>query len=71
VWPSLILMVFVGFGLTQGAAVSNTIVQSLVCCHETWAGWPAYRNRRYDQLTNQFLTNSTLDTERKTTNELA
>ena len=29
-WLSLILMVFVGFGLTQAASVSNTIVQSLV-----------------------------------------
>ncbi|MGB6475658.1 MAG: MFS transporter [Candidatus Sulfotelmatobacter sp.] len=29
-WLSLILMVFVGFGLMQGAAISNTIVQSLV-----------------------------------------
>ncbi len=29
-WLSLILMVFVGFGLMQGAAVSNTIIQSLV-----------------------------------------
>jgi MFS family permease len=29
-WLSLALMVFVGFGLMQGAAVSNTIVQSLV-----------------------------------------
>jgi MFS family permease len=28
-WLSLALMVFVGFGLMQGAAVSNTIVQSL------------------------------------------
>lgn len=29
-WLSLGLMVFVGFGLMQGAAVSNTIIQSLV-----------------------------------------
>lgn len=29
-WVSLVLMVFVGFGLIQGAAVSNTIIQSLV-----------------------------------------
>lgn len=29
-WVSLILMVFVGFGLMQTAAVSNTIIQSLV-----------------------------------------
>jgi len=29
-WLSLALMVFVGFGLMQGAAVSNTIIQSLV-----------------------------------------
>lgn len=29
-WVSLILMVFVGFGLMQGAAASNTVVQSLV-----------------------------------------
>lgn len=29
-WLSLVLMVFVGFGLMQGAAVSNTVVQSLV-----------------------------------------
>ena len=29
-WLSLVLMVFVGFGLMQGAAVSNTIIQSLV-----------------------------------------
>ena len=29
-WLSLALMVFVGFGLMQGASVSNTIVQSLV-----------------------------------------
>ena len=29
-WLSLVLMVFAGFGLMQGAAVSNTIVQSLV-----------------------------------------
>jgi MFS family permease len=29
-WVSLILMVFVGFGLMQGASVSNTIIQSLV-----------------------------------------
>jgi MFS family permease len=29
-WLSLVLMVFVGFGLMQGAAVTNTIVQSLV-----------------------------------------
>jgi MFS family permease len=28
-WLSLTLMVFVGFGLMQGAAVSNTIIQSL------------------------------------------
>ena len=30
VWVSLALMVFVGFGLMQSAAVSNTIIQSLV-----------------------------------------
>jgi len=30
VWLSLVLMVFVGFGLMQGASVSNMIVQSLV-----------------------------------------
>ncbi|MGA8440036.1 MAG: MFS transporter [Candidatus Sulfotelmatobacter sp.] len=30
VWLSLVLMVFVGFGLMQTAAVSNTIIQSLV-----------------------------------------
>jgi MFS family permease len=30
VWLSLLLMVFVGFGLMQGASVSNTIIQSLV-----------------------------------------
>jgi MFS family permease len=30
VWLSLVLMVFVGFGLIQAASVSNTIVQSLV-----------------------------------------
>ena len=29
-WLSLVLMVFVGFGLMQGASVSNMIVQSLV-----------------------------------------
>jgi len=29
-WVSLVLMAFVGFGLMQSAAVSNTIVQSLV-----------------------------------------
>ncbi len=29
-WLSLVLMVFVGFGLMQNAAVSNTIIQSLV-----------------------------------------
>src|SRR5277367_5462302 len=29
-WLSLVLMVFVGFGLIQGAAASNTIIQSLV-----------------------------------------
>lgn len=29
-WLSLFLMVFAGFGLMQGAAISNTIVQSLV-----------------------------------------
>ncbi len=29
-WLSLLLMVFAGFGLMQGASVSNTIVQSLV-----------------------------------------
>jgi MFS family permease len=29
-WLSLVLMVFAGFGLMQGAAVSNTIIQSLV-----------------------------------------
>src|SRR6202044_4206055 len=29
-WLSLVLMVFVGFGLMQSASVSNTIVQSLV-----------------------------------------
>src|SRR3984957_2554679 len=29
-WVSLVLMGFVGFGLMQSAAVSNTIVQSLV-----------------------------------------
>jgi MFS family permease len=29
-WLSLVLMVLVGFGLMQGAAVSNTIIQSLV-----------------------------------------
>ena len=29
-WLSLILMVFVGFGLIQGASVSNTIIQTLV-----------------------------------------
>lgn len=29
-WLSLVLMVFVGFGMLQGAAVSNTIIQSLV-----------------------------------------
>ena len=29
-WISLVLMVFVGFGLMQGASASNTIIQSLV-----------------------------------------
>jgi MFS family permease len=29
-WLSLVLMVFAGFGLIQGASVSNTIIQSLV-----------------------------------------
>ena len=29
-WLSLVLMIFVGFGLMQGAAASNTIIQSLV-----------------------------------------
>ena len=29
-WVSLVLMVFVGFGLMQGAAASNTIIQALV-----------------------------------------
>ncbi len=29
-WLSLLLMVFVGFGLMQGASVSNTVIQSLV-----------------------------------------
>ena len=29
-WLSLVLMLFVGFGLMQGAAISNTIIQSLV-----------------------------------------
>jgi MFS family permease len=29
-WLSLVLMVFVGFGLMQGASVSNTVIQSLV-----------------------------------------
>jgi MFS family permease len=29
-WLSLVLMVFVGFGLTQNASVGNTIIQSLV-----------------------------------------
>src|SRR6185437_17029614 len=29
-WLSLLLMVFVGFGLMQTAAASNTIIQSLV-----------------------------------------
>ena len=29
-WLSLVLMVFVGFGLMQGAAISNTVIQSLV-----------------------------------------
>jgi MFS family permease len=29
-WLSLILMVFAGFGLMQGAAASNTVIQSLV-----------------------------------------
>jgi MFS family permease len=29
-WLSLVLMVLVGFGLMQGASVSNTIIQSLV-----------------------------------------
>ncbi len=29
-WLSLVLMVFAGFGLMQGAAVSNTIIQTLV-----------------------------------------
>jgi MFS family permease len=30
VWISLVLMVFVGFGMLQGASASNTIIQSLV-----------------------------------------
>jgi MFS family permease len=29
-WVSLVLMMFVGFGLMQGASVSNTLIQSLV-----------------------------------------
>jgi MFS family permease len=29
-WLSLLLMVFAGFGLIQGASASNTIIQSLV-----------------------------------------
>jgi MFS family permease len=29
-WVSLVLMVFVGFGLMQGAAIANTVIQSLV-----------------------------------------
>jgi MFS family permease len=29
-WLSLVLMMFVGFGLMQGASVSNTLIQSLV-----------------------------------------
>jgi MFS family permease len=29
-WPSLVLMIFVGFGLMQVASASNTIIQSLV-----------------------------------------
>jgi len=29
-WLSLVLVVFVGFGLIQGASISNTIIQSLV-----------------------------------------
>ena len=29
-WLSLVLMIFVGFGLMQSAAISNTIIQSLV-----------------------------------------
>jgi MFS family permease len=29
-WLSLVLMVFIGFGLMQGASASNTIIQSLV-----------------------------------------
>jgi MFS family permease len=29
-WLSLVLMVFVGFGMIQGASVSNTIIQALV-----------------------------------------
>jgi MFS family permease len=29
-WLSLVLMVFIGFGMIQGAAVSNTIIQTLV-----------------------------------------
>jgi MFS family permease len=29
-WLSVVLMIFVGFGLMQGASVSNTIIQSLV-----------------------------------------
>jgi len=29
-WLSLVLLVFAGFGMVQGAAVSNTIIQSLV-----------------------------------------
>jgi MFS family permease len=29
-WLSLLMMVFVGFGLMQGAAISNTVIQALV-----------------------------------------
>ena len=29
-WVSLVLMVFIGFGMIQGASVSNTIIQTLV-----------------------------------------
>jgi MFS family permease len=29
-WSSLLMMGFVGFGLMQGAAISNTVIQSLV-----------------------------------------
>jgi MFS family permease len=29
-WLSLVLMIFVGFGLMKGAAVSNTVIQSFV-----------------------------------------